>query len=82
MSPGAPDVSHWVSPSNSLVTPSTARGMVKINGSNYNQWAMYIEALMYSEESGMSSVVLGEYTQPSSKMQLLSRRRITLHTLT
>ncbi|KAK9318107.1 hypothetical protein V1524DRAFT_340985, partial [Lipomyces starkeyi] len=45
MSPGAPDVSHRVPTTNSLATPSTAGGMVKFNGKNYKQWAMYMEAL-------------------------------------
>ncbi|KAK9481700.1 hypothetical protein V1527DRAFT_486376 [Lipomyces starkeyi] len=30
---------------NALVTSSTAGGMVKFNGKNYRQWAMYMEAL-------------------------------------
>ncbi|KAK9481787.1 hypothetical protein V1527DRAFT_499547 [Lipomyces starkeyi] len=45
MSPGAPDVSHRMPFSNSLPTNSTAGGMVKFNGKDYRQWAMYMEAL-------------------------------------
>ncbi|KAK9427008.1 hypothetical protein V1505DRAFT_359218 [Lipomyces doorenjongii] len=45
MSPGAPDISHRMTISNSLLSNSTAGGMVKFIGKNYRQWAMYMEAL-------------------------------------
>ncbi|KAK9243532.1 hypothetical protein V1506DRAFT_544109, partial [Lipomyces tetrasporus] len=50
---GFPRPTHW--------PPSTVGGMVKFNGKNYKQWAMYMEALHVHR--GVWNVVsgLGEY---------------------
>ncbi|KAK9311932.1 hypothetical protein V1524DRAFT_440827 [Lipomyces starkeyi] len=71
MSPAAPDVSHRVPTTNSLATPSTAGGMVKFNGKNYKQWAMYMEALHVHR--GVWDVVsgLGSYN-PGHEDQILA----------
>ncbi|ODQ70280.1 hypothetical protein LIPSTDRAFT_5749 [Lipomyces starkeyi NRRL Y-11557] len=59
--PGAPDVAHRMSSSNSLPSNSTAGGMVKFNGKNCRHWAMYMEALHVHR--GVWDVVsgLGDY---------------------
>ncbi|KAK9482970.1 hypothetical protein V1527DRAFT_474576 [Lipomyces starkeyi] len=44
MSPAAPDVSGRFN-ANGLGTPLTVGAMVKFDGKNYRQWAMYMEAL-------------------------------------